>query len=526
MQKLRKYIPISVSMMAVLIALLATACDRKSPEKTENNVEVAEEGAFCAAHQLPVSDCFMCDPALRDPGRLWCKEHDRYEDRCFICHPELKEEGRLWCKEHNLYEDECIFCHPELKKKQAAAHKETTSADGHGSLDAVNIDLQCVEHGVLEKECGICHPELADALQPGQSLKIRFESPESAKKAGIGLTNPVPGKGLSDLSLLCQVTYNQNEFARITPLASGIIQRVLADVGDTVSKGEVLVEILSPEIAKAKSEYLIALANEALKQTVFERKQELLDEKIASQGDYDMAATEFELAKSTAAAAYQQLLNYGFSKDEIAWIEETHSTTSMLRVLAPFSGTLIDRHAVVGETVEPGDVAFTIADLSSMWLELSIPEDRIALVSVGDSVEASFDVLPGTRIYGKLTWVSAGIDEQTRMLKSRAVVPNPDMKLKHGMFGQVRVASRRLTTGLYVPVESLHRFGPERSEFVFTKVADDLFEVRRVDMGAKNGKYVEILNGLLPEDQVVAAHSFTVKSEFLKARLGAGCVDE
>lgn len=526
MQKLSKFITVSLCVMAVILVLLVTACNRKAPEKTDNTVEVVKQGELCTAHQLPVSDCFMCDPALRDPDRLWCKEHDRYEDRCFICHPELKDENRLWCSEHNLYEDECIFCHPELKDKQAGKNTETVGSDDHISPNLAKMDLQCVEHDLLEKECGICHPELADALQPGQSLKIRFESPESAKKAGLVLTHPLPGEGLSDLAVLCQVSYNQNQFARITPLASGVIQQVLADVGETVSKGDVLVKIISPEIAKAKSEYLIALANKALKKTAFQRKKELLDEKIASQGAYDTATTEFELAESTVAAAYQRLLNYGFSKDDIALIEETHSTTSTLRVLAPFKGTLIDRHAVVGETVEPGHIAFTIADLSTMWLELSIPEDRSAHVSAGDSVEAIFDVLPGMRIYGTVAWVSAGIDEQTRMLKGRAVVPNPDMKLKHGMFGQVHVVSKRLNTGLYVPVEALHRFGPDRSEFVFTKAADDLFEVRRVYMGAKNGKYAEILKGLTPEDQVVSAHSFTVKSEFLKARLGAGCVDE
>jgi cobalt-zinc-cadmium efflux system membrane fusion protein len=526
MQKLHKYIPVSLWVVAGVFILLATACDHKSPEKNENKVEIAKQGELCTAHQLPVNDCFMCDPALRDPDRLWCKEHNRYEDRCFICHPELKDENRLWCSEHNLYEDECIFCHPELKDKQAGSNKETAGTDDHGSSASADLDLQCIEHGVLERECGICHPELADALQPGQGLKIRFESPESAKKAGIGLTNPLPGEGLSDLSLLCRVTYNLNQFAQITPFASGVIQRVLTDVGDMVSKGQVLVRILSPEIAKSKSAYLIALANENLKETAFKRKKELLDEKIAAQGDYDMAATEYELAKSTTAAAYQQLLNYGFSSNDIVRIKTTRSTNSMLQVLAPFTGTLIERHAVVGETVEPGKVAFKIADLSTMWLELSIPEDRIGQVSVGNSVEATFDVLPETRIQGELTWVSAGIDEQTRMLKGRAVVSNPDMRLKHGMFGRVRIDSKHLAKGLYVPVESVHHFGPDRSEYVFTKVTDDLFEIRRVEMGAKNRAYVEILKGLVPEDLVVSAHSFTVKSEFLKARLGAGCVDE
>lgn len=521
MQKSLKSILVTY-VMTIFIALLATACDSKPPKKTEKKVEVIGQNELCTTHQLSISDCFICDPALRNPGRLWCGEHNRYEDRCFICHPELKDENRLWCREHNLYEDECIFCHPELKKKQAEEDKKTVSAN----LNNVGNDLQCEEHGVLEKECGICHPELADVLQPGQGLKVRFESMESAKKAGIGFANPLSGKGLSDSTFLCSVSYNQNLFARITPLAKGVIQRVLADVGDTVTKGDVLVEILAPEIAKAKSEYLMALANKSFKKTVFKRKKELRNEQIASQGDYEMVATEYELAKSTAAAAYQKLLNYGFDNDDIAQIENTRSMTSMLQVLAPFSGTLIDRHAVAGESVEPGDITFKIADLSTMWLELSIPEDRSDSVSIGDTVEAVFDVLPQTRISGTITWISTGIDEKTRMLKGRAVVPNPDLKLKHSMFGQVHVVPKRLTTSLYVPIESLHRFGPERLAFVFTKLADDLFEARRVETGSKNGEYVEILKGLMPEDQVVAAHSFTVKSEFLKARLGAGCVDE
>ncbi|MGH7601629.1 MAG: efflux RND transporter periplasmic adaptor subunit, partial [bacterium] len=179
---------------------------------------------------------------------------------------------------------------------------------------------------------------------------------------------------------------------------------------------------------------------------------------------------------------------------------------------------------VIGESAQPGDMMLTLADLSSMWLELAIPEDRMTYVTVGDPIESTFDAMPGMSLRGRLTWLAAGLDEQNRMLKARAVVSNPGAKLKHGMFGQVHVVSERALTGLYVPVESVHRF--DGKPFVFTKMADDLFEVRRVDLGGKNGERVEIVAGLSPEDYVVAAHSFTIKSEFLKARLGAGCVDE
>ncbi|MGH7602193.1 MAG: hypothetical protein ACREOI_37990, partial [bacterium] len=175
--------------MAIIAVVIFISCDKKPPEKTES--KVAAQTELCGRHQLSVADCFMCDPALREAGRLWCAEHDRYEDRCFICHPEIKEANRLWCEEHNLYEDECIFCHPELKKSKAAP--DSQRAAGNGKLDIKPIaanGLQCDEHGVPEKVCGICHPDLAGALQPGQGLQIRFESSQSTAKAGVQLARP------------------------------------------------------------------------------------------------------------------------------------------------------------------------------------------------------------------------------------------------------------------------------------------------------------------------------------------------
>ena len=76
------------------------------------------KAAVCKSHKAPRSQCFICDPKLREKGRLWCKEHDRYEDRCWICHPEARDRKRQFCEDHLLYEDECFLCHPELKRKQ------------------------------------------------------------------------------------------------------------------------------------------------------------------------------------------------------------------------------------------------------------------------------------------------------------------------------------------------------------------------------------------------------------------------
>lgn len=91
------------------------APDAKKPAD-DQKIKAASHSEMCKPHKAAKADCFICNPALRDKGRLWCKEHARYEDRCFLCHPEIKEAGRLYCEEHGLYEDECLLCHPELKK--------------------------------------------------------------------------------------------------------------------------------------------------------------------------------------------------------------------------------------------------------------------------------------------------------------------------------------------------------------------------------------------------------------------------
>jgi len=502
--------------MALTLLLLATWGCGSGPS-LEVSVETPADGddqgkERCARHDLPKSECFICDPGLREPGRLWCVEHDRYEDRCFVCHPELEDPERLWCSEHNLYEDECTLCHPELRDAVRP------------SAAAVSVELECQEHGVPEQACGICHPELAADLEPGSGLKIRFESARSADKAGVKTARPVMASNLSDVEFLARVTYDQNHFARVTPLAGGVVRQVMADVGQSVSRGDHLATLSSPEIARVKSVYLSARAEEAFKLTTLKREQRLVAQKISAQQDYEQASVEHEIAKNTTAMARQQLLNFGLTERAILLLEQSGSASSALEILAPFSGTLVDRHAVSGEVVAPGDALFKIADLSSMWLDLSIPEDEVSLISVGQPLVATFDAQSGLEVSGQLTWIGSSVDEESRMVKGRAVVPNPDRLMRHGMFGQVHLSTGNASNDLYVPVGAVQYI--DGFPFVFAFLANDLFELRRVVLGGRGDAGVAIVAGLDPEDEIVVTHSFTLKSEFLKSRLGAGCVDE
>ncbi|GMU91475.1 MAG: hypothetical protein AMXMBFR4_05330 [Candidatus Hydrogenedentota bacterium] len=420
-----------------------------------------------------------------------------------------RDPNRLWCGEHGLYEDECLICHPELAQKAS----DETSEKG---------ELWCNEHGVAEKECGVCQPQLLNGLPVGKGLKVRFPSETSIEKAGIRLGTPTFAAGPA-APILGEVTYNRNEFANVTPLGAGVIAEVLVDVGERVAAGQVLATVNSPVIAEAKSAYLKALAVVELARQVHAREKDLHARKISARQDYETAQATLATAQSDVEYARQHLKNLGLSDEEAAEVAKSGSSDSVLRVRAPFAGTVVQRDAVRGTAIEPGIALFSIADLSTMWMRLSIPETRLQGVEVGAPVQARFDAYPGLVFEGTLSWVGPSVDEHTRMVEARAVLTNTGGMLKHGMFGQATLSGFAQTAGITVPIGAVQDV--DGRPVVFTRIEDDLFETRLVEVGPAREGYVAILAGLTPADRIATDGSYILKSEFLKARLGAGCTD-
>ncbi len=468
----------------------------------------------CSTHRINAKDCHICDPSLRDKGRLWCKEHARYEDRCWLCHPEIEEKDRPFCKEHHLYEDECFLCNPKLKKKVIKKSE----------VPSPTPTLFCNEHQVLEYQCGICQPQLATSLEPGESMKVRFISKASTSKAGIRTAFPQENSSVPVIEAFCRVGYNDNQLTHITPFAVGLIRHVLFDVGAQVSTGDILAEIHSDEVAKAKTDFLSAVIDHQVKEAAYRREESLVQQNISATRDFQEAEADCKVALLAKKTALQRLLNLGFIQEEIAAIERDQDSSSILMVRAPFSGTLVTRHAVMGELVEPGKVLFTLANLSSMWLELSLLPDAAAFIKRDLDVEAVIDGFSGMTARGKLNWIDTSIDERSRMLKARAVVSNDDRRLKAGMFGHARIAIGKSAEILRVPRDSVQMF--ERNPYLFVKVEDDLYDLRRVSLGDKSDSTIDVISGIDVNEQVVVNGTFTMMSEFLKSRLGAGCVHE
>ena len=522
--------------LAVLLAILFVGCGGSNEETTDQaslsaeseetlsdaKDPVPESSATdppCLAHGVAAAKCFICDATLREPGRLWCREHNRYEDRCFECHPELREAGRLFCEEHGLYEDECFLCHPELKSQESSSLLEL----GEPAVASRGSDvLYCGEHNVAEAECGICQPALADKLLPGHGLKIRLPSAASEAKAGISALHPQEGSAQAAVTAVGELGFNLNRLARITPLTDGIIRRVYVDLGQAVSEGDVLAELSSPKIAETKAALLKTVAEETVSAKALARERELFEKKVSPAQDLFDAEARHTTARAGLQAAEQTLLGLGFNREALDRIVEEQEGGSTLRLVAPFDGTVITRNAVVGDAVSVGDRVFSVADLQTLWLRMAVSEADVVRLRPGHGVEVRCESV-GRTVSGHITWISSQLNETTRMVEVRAEVPNSDRSLRAGMFVDARIALGKSVSSFLVHRDAVHRFGG--NPFVFVRLEGDLYELRRVEIGPRVQDYVAVTAGLDSGDLVATAQSYLLKSEFQKSRLGAGCVE-
>ena len=335
------------------------------------------------------------------------------------------------------------------------------------------------------------------------SLKIEEVSLKSLKNI-----LQVPGK----------VQFNENKLAHVGSRVPGRVVEVRANLGDKAKEGDSLTVIDSTELGTAQSEYLKAKANFLAQEKSYERAKKLLEGKAISLGEYQKREAEYMTVRAEFKAAEDRLHLLGLSEAELKRIGSEHIINSKVAVRAPFSGTVVERHATLGEVIEPAVKLFTLADLSTLWIIADVPEKDIPLVKTGLPIEIKFSPYPDEVFEGTVTYIGDQIDPSTRTVKVRTEVDNSLGKLKPEMFANFLITTEIVSDILAIPEEAVQTNGNKK--IVFIDKGNGGFEKREVSLGRQVDSFYEVVYGVKAGERIVTKGSFLLKSEAQKGELG------
>jgi cobalt-zinc-cadmium efflux system membrane fusion protein len=412
---------------------------------------------------------------------------------------------------------------------------------------------------------------------------VKLDSPEAMEKAGIRWAAAEERHVTEYVRANAELDFNLNRIAHLSSRAPGTVWSVVKQEGDRVKRGDVLAVVASSQVATLKFDFQQTLLQVETRAKILERMQ-------ATPSIPDQTVREAERALREARIRLyndqQSLLNLGLplrledfeglSDEEAARrlrflgvpdailervreIDPSRLTANLLPLRSPFDGLVIKRDMVVGEVIgsAPEKWQFIVADMSTVWVTLYVRLEDVGRVSLGQKViftpEGGGDEEAPP---GPLTWMSAEVDEKSHTVSARAVVPNPDGRLRPHTFGKARVLIREDPRAVVIPDTAVQR--DVGSPLVFVRLTAGDVRPRPVLLGARDGKYIEVLDPapvvaatgaglaasplgfapllaagalpaeralfapILPGDDVATSGSFILKSEMLKDRIGGG----
>lgn len=321
-----------------------------------------------------------------------------------------------------------------------------------------------------------------------------------------------------EITLPGKVSYDLENLANVGSRVTGRIVAVYVKEGDQVRQGSKLASISSVELSNAQSNYLKARVRlEALKVQA-QRANELMDKKIISSREFEIANMEYKTVKTEMETSYNTLEIFGLTKTEIDSLESSNNRQQYLVIRSPINGTITDRKAVNGQAVNLDENLFVVADLRKLWVLLDVYEKDLNSVKIGS--EATIKTLGDKQevVKAYVAHVSEVIDQVKHTAEIRLEVDNAESKLKPGQTISATVkdltSSSKSRKIQVVPSEAVHKI--EGKSIVFAANDDGSFDVLDVSTGDTIDDDIEIKSGIPPHRNIVSTGSFVLKSEYLK----------
>ena len=317
-------------------------------------------------------------------------------------------------------------------------------------------------------------------------------SPEKIQKLGVR----TEAASLRDLTrsirVVGQVEADERLTYTVAPKFEGWIEKLHVNTtGQSVGKGQPLLEVYSPELVSAQKEYA-----------------------IAQQGQRDLknASSEAQAGmKQLAESSLTRLKNWDISDEQIQALSKSGDSKRTLTYRSPANGVVMEKKAVQGMRFMPGDVLYQIADLSSVWIIADVFEQDLALVKPGQDARVKVNAYPGKEFSARVVYVYPTLNAQTRTVPVRLELANPGGLLKPAMYADVELAATSRGKVLTVPASAVLHGGSRQT--VLVELAEGRFEPREVKLGVQGNDYVEVLEGVGEGEKVVVTANFLIDSE-------------
>lgn len=300
------------------------------------------------------------------------------------------------------------------------------------------------------------------------------------------------------------VAFNGDRSTQVVSPISGPATRLLVDVGTPVSAGTPLATVSSPDFATAVASYRKAQAAYEQARRIADQDEQLFKNDALARRDLEQAQTDAANAAADRDAAIQQMRALGVEESQIEAIRQNRPSEPLQAIIrAPIAGTVVEKLITPGQLLAAGTTpCFTIADLSSVWVNANVFASDLKDVSVGEDADIITDA-SHVPMPGKVDYVAALVDPNSKAVAVRIVVPNVNHALRRDMFVRVEIHSAHEHTGVLIPATALLR-DEDNLPFVFVAMPDGTFNRRRITLGSPVGNQYEVTAGLQPGDKVVA----------------------
>lgn len=334
--------------------------------------------------------------------------------------------------------------------------------------------------------------------------------------AGIKVAPVAGGVLVNRIALPGVLAASSDRLARVTARVAGTVAEVRKRLGDTVAAGDVLAVIESREIADAKGEFLAASRTASLAGTTLARESRLWKQRISAEQDFLQARATSEEVRIRVDLARQRLSALGLSDAEVADLpRQPTANLRRLELRAPMAGRVTARMAVLGAAVAADAELFSVADLSRLWVEMTIPPRDLPMVRQGQAVTITGEA--DAKGEGAIVFLSPVLDAETRSARAVAEINNADGHWRPGSFVTAHLATAEQRVEVLVPRDAVQEVEKEKVVFVRTPEG---FEKREVALGREDADAYEVIFGLDTGTEIAVGNAFALRAELGKSEAG------